>query len=528
MQVTTKQEWHFGTPGTRVWEKNTSTRGLFMDRRNFIRSSLSAAVAASIPGTQALAASLLHSPTSVPSDIEAIRGDGAEITLAQAAVQELSDSLKGKLLLPGGPAYEEARTLLNPRYDKYPALVVQPTGAADVRHAVDFARENSLLLAVKCGGHAAAGTSSCNKGLQIDLSQLRNARVDRAAKTARIAGGSLLGDLDHEAMSHGLVTTAGSVSHTGVGGLTLGGGFGRLGRRFGLTIDNVLEMDIVTPDGKLRRVGPQNDPDLFWALRGGGGNFGVVTSFLFRLHAMQRDVVTGYFAYPLSETKQILSFFAEHSQKMPDEMGMGAGVGNRLGQDPGVGIYFVWSGDPAKTESYVAPLRKAGTVVTERVQSMDYVAVQRSGDIDDTRAFTGYMKSGFINEIDGDLIDALVDNFQAHPDRATRFGFGQSGGAIGRVGRTETAFSHREAKYNLMSFVSWKTGDDDEEHVKYIKSHWSNVEPFTTGFYVNDFFDQAQENVSQTYRENFPRLLEIKQQYDPTNLFRLNANIRSS
>ena len=499
-----------------------------MDRRRFIRSSLSAAVAASIPGTQALAASLLHTPTSVPADIEAITGEGTEVTLPQAAVQELSDSLKGRLLLPGSQAYDEARTVLNPSFDRHPALVVQPTGSADVQYAVDFVRDNSLLLAVKCGGHSASGKSSCDKGLQIDLSQLRNARVDRAAKTARIAGGSLLGELDHEAMSHGLVTTAGSVSHTGVGGLTLGGGFGRLGRRFGLSIDNVLEMDIVTPDGKLRSVGPQNDPDLYWALRGGGGNFGVVTSFLFQLHEMQRDVVTGYIAYPLSEAKQILRFYAEYSEKMPDEMGMGAGVGSRLGQEPRVGIYFVWSGDPARAESYVEPLRKAGTVEFESVQSMDYVAVQRSGDIDDTRAFTGYMKSGFIDTISEDLIDNLIDNFAAHPDRATRFGFGQSGGAIGRVGRTDTAFSHREANFNLLSFVSWKTGDEGEEHVKYINSHWSNVEPFTTGFYVNDHFDQPQEQVNRTYRENFPRLLKIKQKYDRTNLFRLNANIRSA
>ena len=499
-----------------------------MDRRKFIRSTLSAAVAASLPGTQALADSLLHTPTSVSSDIEAITGDGAEVTLAQAAVQELSDSLKGKLLLPGSQAYDNARTLLNPTYDRHPALVVQPTGAADVQNAVDFARDNSLLLAVKCGGHSAAGVSSCDKGLQIDLSKLRNARVDRAAKTARIAGGSLLGELDHEAMSHGLVTTAGSVSHTGVGGLTLGGGFGRLARRFGMSIDNVLEMDIVTPDGRLRSVGPENDPDLYWALRGGGGNFGVVTSFLFQLHEMQRDVVTGYIAYPLAETKQILSFYAEYAEKMPDEMSMSAGVGGRLGKDPGVGISFVWSGDPAKVDSYVAPLRKAGTVVFENVQSMDYVAVQRSGDIDDTRAFTGYMKSGFIDTISQDLINNIVDNFEANPNRSTRIGFAQAGGAIARVGRTDTAFSQREANFNLMSFVSWKTGDDGEDHTKYIKSHWSNVEPFTTGFYVNDRFDQAQAKVNQTYRDNFPRLLKIKQQYDPTNLFRLNANIRSA
>ena len=499
-----------------------------MDRRRFLRSSLSAAGLAALPGSQVLAASLVHTPTTVPSDIDAITGDGGQVTLPQAMVQELSDSLKGKLLLPGSEGYDEARLLLQPAYDKHPALVVQPTGAADVQHAVNFARENSLLLAVKCGGHAAAGTSSCDKGLQIDLSQYRNARVDRAARTARIAGGSLLGELDYEAMAHGLVTTAGSVSHTGVGGLTLGGGFGRLGRRFGMSIDNVLEMDIVTPDGKFRRVGPQDDAELYWALRGGGGNFGVVTSFLFQLHEMQRDVVTGYVAYPLSEAKQILRFYAEHSASMPDEMSMGAGIGNRPGKEPSLGIRFVWSGDAADVEKHIAPLRKAGTVVLERIQTMDYVAVQRSGDYDDTRAFTGQMKSGFVNEISDDFIDKLVDNFELHPDRGTRFGFGQTGGAISRVGRTETAFSHREAQYNLLSFVSWASGADGTEHIDYINSHWSSVEPFTNGFYVNDYFDQSQEQVNRTYRENFPRLLKIKQQYDPTNLFRLNANIRST
>ena len=295
-----------------------------------------------------------------------------------------------------------------------------------------------------------------------------------------------------------------------------------------MSIDNVLEMDVVTPDGKLRRVGPNSDPDLYWALRGGGGNFGVVTSFLFQLHEMQRDVVTGYFAYPLAEARQILSFYAEYSQKMPDEMSIGAGMGGRLGDDPGVGMYFVWSGDPAKAEKYIEPLRKAGTVVVERVQSMDYVAVQRSGDIDDTRAFTGYMKSGFIKSISADLVNALVDNFEAHPDRATRFGFGQSGGAIGRVANSDTAFANRDANYNLLSFVSWKTGQNGDEHEKYINSHWSNVEPFTSGFYVNDEFDQSQEMVNNTYGENLPRLQEIKKRYDPTNLFRLNANILPS
>lgn len=243
---------------------------------------------------------------------------------------------------------------------------------------------------------------------------------------------------------------------------------------------------------------------------------------------MQREVVTGYFAYPVSEAKQALRFYAEHSAKMPDEMGMGAGIGNRPGQDPSLGIYFIWSGDPADVEKHVAPLRKAGTVVRENIQTQDYVAVQRSGDVDDTRVFTGQMKSGFVNDVDDKLIDHVMDNFEMHPDRGTRVGFSQSGGAISRVGRTDTAFSHREAQHTLMSFVSWAPGVDGTEHAKYHNAHWSKVEPLTTGFYVNDYFDQSQEQVNQTYRENFPRLLKIKQQYDSTNLFRLNANITTA
>jgi FAD/FMN-containing dehydrogenase len=482
-----------------------------------------------MPGTPAFAALQLHTPTSVPADIEAITGDGAQVTLPRAAVQELSDSLRGKLLLPGTAGYNDARWLLIPQYDKHPALIVQPTGAADVQNAVDFAREHSLLLAVKCGGHSAAGKSSCDKGLQIDLSRLRGARVDRAAKTARISGGSLLGELDHEAMAHGLVTTAGSVSHTGVGGLTLGGGFGRLGRRFGLTIDNVLEMDIVTPDGKLRRVGPHNEPDLYWALRGGGGNFGVVTSFLFQLHEMQRDVVTGSVVYPLSEAKQILKFYAAYSADIPDELSLSVGVGGRLGEEPGVRINLVWSGNAGAADAIVESLRKAGTVVSESVRSIDYVALQRSGDSagGDVREFTGRMKSGFFESITDGMIDDLIDNFEARPDRATRFGLGRTGGAIGRVANADTAFAHRDSNYDLLSFVSWKTNEDGTEHAKYLKSFWSHVEARSIGFYVNDLFDESQEKVNQTYRENFPRLLKVKKAYDPTNLFRLNANIRA-
>ncbi|MGA8205790.1 MAG: FAD-dependent oxidoreductase, partial [Woeseiaceae bacterium] len=232
-----------------------------MDRRRFLQASVSAALAASLPARAAFE-DALYRPTRIVTDIDAVTGDGAQVTLAKAAVQEFSDSLKGKLLLPGSPGYDDARQLLNPSFDKHPALVVQPTGAADVSSAVSFARDNSLLLAVKCGGHSLSGKSSCDGGMELDLSTLRDVYVDPVAQTARVDGGSLLGELDHEAMAFGLVTTAGTVSHTGVGGLTLGGGFGRLARRFGLAADNVLAFDVVTADGKLQRASADRNSDL--------------------------------------------------------------------------------------------------------------------------------------------------------------------------------------------------------------------------------------------------------------------------
>jgi len=269
-----------------------------MNRRDFFMPSLAAALATSVAGSRALAAM-----PPIAGDIEAVTGSGARVSLGKSALQELRDSLRGALLLPDQPGYDEARRVLNGSIDKHPALVVQPSGTADVRTAVTFARDHGLLLAVKCGGHSYAGKSTCDGGMQIDLSRFRGVRVDPLARTAYVAGGSLLGELDHEAMALGLVTTAGTVSHTGVGGLTLGAGFGRLARRFGLALDNVQGVDIVTADGRLLHASADENPDLFWGVRGGGGNFGVVTSFEFRLHPMQRQVIGGDVVFPMSRAR---------------------------------------------------------------------------------------------------------------------------------------------------------------------------------------------------------------------------------
>lgn len=496
-----------------------------MDRRRFCQSAIGAAVAASFPTAQSLA-SALQALTTVSANIDAITGNGAETILQQSTVQDLSDSLRGNLLLPGNAAYETARRVLNESINRHPALVVQPTGVADVRSAVNFARDNDLLLAVKCGGHSYSGKSTCDGGMQLDLSTFRSARVDPASRTAFIAGGSLLGELDHEAMALGLVTTAGTVSHTGVGGLTLGGGFGRLARRFGLALDNVKAVDIVTADGELRHASAAENPDLYWGVRGGGGNFGVVTSFQFQLHPMQRQVIGGEVVYPLSEAKNILSFYADYSANAPDDLYvdlvMQAPAG---GADGAILIHICYSGPERDAGKLIAPLRKAGTVVNDGIKATDYVAIQRSWDSSDPRNEGEYLKSGFTTEISDKLVHALVDGFEAHPERGTTIFFQHSGGAIGRVAADATAFAHRYSKHNMFAVVTWPLEKAATPHIKYIRQYWAGLEAFTYGYYTNEVADEAQSKVHANYQGNFERLLSLKKKYDPANLFRLNANI---
>ena len=265
-----------------------------MKRRDFLNSSLLAA-AVTVPGIRTAYAVV---GTDTVADLLAITGDGREITLRGADIRDLAARMRGQLLIAGDDGYDKARMIMNPSFDKRPALIAQPSGTADVQAVVSFARANSLLVAVKCGGHSASGQSTCDRGLQIDLSKFRGVRVDPRARRAWVEGGTLLGEVDHETAAHGLVAPLGTVSHTGVGGLTTGGGFGRLTRRFGMSIDNLESMDVVTADGQLRHASASENPDLFWGVRGGGGNFGIVTSFEFRLHPMQREVVAGSLNFP--------------------------------------------------------------------------------------------------------------------------------------------------------------------------------------------------------------------------------------
>ncbi len=496
-----------------------------MNRRRFCQGSIAAAVAASVSSGQAFA-SVWQALTEVTSNINAVTGDGASIVLEKAALQELKDSLRGGLYFTGSESYEKARKVLNNSINKYPAFVVQPSGVADIQNAVTFARERGLLVAVKCGGHSFSGKSTCDGGMQIDLSRLRGVRVDPKSRTAYVEGGSLLGDLDHESMAQGLVTTAGTVSHTGVGGLTLGGGFGRVGRRFGLALDNVKSVDIVTADGALRHASAEENPDLYWGVRGGGGNFGVVTSFEFELHPMDRTIIGGEAVYPISRLKEVLKVYGDMSLNAPDDLYADCYVMDPPDADGIAMIHVCYSGPKNKADSVLAPLKKLGDPLNNTIKAADYVAVQASFDDAEPRSGGDYMKSGFTTAIGDNLINALADNFEPNPDRLSWIFIQHSGGAIGQIDADATAFAHRYATHALGVVATWNPGVDPAPHFGYIRQYWKEVEPETRGWYTNEIADEAQAVVNANYQGNFERLLKIKDEYDPTNLFRLNANIR--
>lgn len=500
-----------------------------MKRRTFFRSTLAATAIASLPriGADQLSAFYGVEPGSRVPDIDAVTGDGGQITIKGTDVEDLVARLRGRVLLSGDAGYDDARALLNPSFDKHPALVVQPMGVADIQATVSFAREYNLLTAVKCGGHSLSGKSSCDLGLQVDLSRFRSVRVDPSERRAWVTGGSLLGAVDHEAMAHGLVTTCGTVSHTGVSGLTLGGGFGRLARRFGLAIDNVRSFDVVTADGELRHASAETNPELYWGLRGGGGNFGIVTSFEFELHPMPREVVGGPVMFPMSRAKEVLALYADYAVTAPEELYLDYVMATSPAGDGFAGFVICYSGPTDRAEAALAPIRALGTPMMEDVKAVDYVELQRSGDVDDPRAMGTYMKGGFVKNVSPGLISAIVENIESHPGRGNIFFLQHAGGAIDRVANDATAFSHRGALATMMAGTSWPSDSDGSEHIAYSRSYWSKLEPFTAGFYSNDVTeDTTAAQVNANYGVNYDRLVALKRRYDPTNLFRLNANVQ--
>jgi FAD/FMN-containing dehydrogenase len=512
------------------------------DRRRFIGSVLvtagAAAVSTLLPSGRlwAEAADAVGAGSgagAIPSQLAAISLAGKPISLSQSDVKDLRTGLRGRLLLAGDAGYDEARRLWNGGFDRHPALIARCTGAADVVAAVNFARSHELLTAVHGGGHSLSGQSSCDGGLMIDLAPMKGIRVDPVRKTASAQGGVLLGELDRETQAFGLVTTLGTAADTGIAGLTLGGGQGRLARKFGLSCDNLLSVDIVTADGRLLHASEQENADLFWGIRGGGGNFGVVTTFEYRLHPLGPKVLAGNRVYPFSQASSILKALREYCDGTPDEMTLSAAL---TGSAPGVpaGKYLafevVYCGVLAEGERLLAPLQKLGKPLFDDVVPKSYIAAQLgltgASPAPLPPGLNVYVKSGFLREFSDGVIDTSIQHFKDAPPWLDEIGFGQLGGAMARVKPDATAYWNRTAKYDLLIDGAWADRSQDHQNVEAGRALWAVLEPFTQGYYVNTEPSADEKRLRATYGDNYPRLVQLKNKYDPKNLFRLNANIK--
>jgi FAD/FMN-containing dehydrogenase len=483
------------------------------------------AVASAIPGYQLFADAGELSAGS-PASVHAINSEGLETILPSATVKELHGSLRGELLLNGDRGYDNARAVWNAMIDKKPALIARCEGAADVVNCVNFARDNNLLVAIRGGGHSISGKSVCDGGLMIDMSNMNSVRIDGAAATVRADGGCLEGHIDREAALLGMATTGGIVSHTGAAGLTLGGGFGRLCRKFGMTCDNLVAADIVTADGSFRQVSAENEPDLLWALKGGGGNFGVVTALEYTLHRQDPTVIAGDIVFAWKDARNVLAYYAEHGNQLPDPMNMNVTLLTTSEGERRIAAELVWSGDHDKAGQVLAGLRSVGKPIADTVAAVPYTRFQTRGDNSNRHGVRQYMKSNMVGDFSEALVNDVIDAYE--PEPMSNFFFMQAGGAVSRVGPTETAFPHRSAHCNMMHWKKWfdpETGEERAQRIADVKAVWAGLEQYTQGFYVN----LNDENASRTranYGPNYSRLVDIKNRYDPTNLLKLNANIQ--
>jgi len=489
-----------------------------MHRRDLLRAAAGTAALSTLPAALAWA-----------DDAPAVSLDGKAITLDRGDIRAFGESLDGILIRPEGTKYDLARQVWNRIWDKRPALIARVASVDDVVASVNFAREQNLLTAVRCGGHSMSGKGVCDGGLVIDLSYLNDVNIDVDERIATVEGGALLGDLDRKALPFGLGTTAGVVSHTGAGGLILGGGMGRLQRRFGLAIDNVVGVELVTAAGRLVQASADENPDLYWGVRGGGGNFGVVTKFFMRLYEMSPVVNNFMFTFPAESAKDALRLYFDYTiDADPDLFVLCSAFMNKEGKS-GVRIVGNYFGPGSNVDRVLAPLRNFGKSSGERVFDIEYVRIQRAADDGfNAPGNRHYAKGGFLRTADDKLIDAIVDNMEPLPGRSFSVGLLPMDGAVAQVAADATPWAHRDALYNIDSSSAWGVNDaeSDERNIAWNRAYWPKIEPFTRGFYVNSLMDENQGQVNANYGQNYDRLVAVKNKWDPGNLFRLNANVR--
>jgi FAD/FMN-containing dehydrogenase len=462
--------------------------------------------------------------------VTALTNDGGDTGLKGEALEELAGRLRGPLLTPELDGYDDARQVWNGMINRRPALIGRCTGTADVKACVDFAREHDLLLSVKGGGHNIAGKSMCEGGFAIDLSPMNRTQVDAPRLRARAGGGTKWGDFDHETQAFGMATTGGTNTDTGLGGLTLGGGIGWLAGRYGLTCDNLTSANVVLADGRVVTASPDENEDLFWGLRGGSGNFGVVTSFEYQLHPVP-GVLAGPVFHPFSAAAEVLSFYHEFQKDIPDELTTVAGLLHTPEGMPVVGMLGCWNGPFDAGERVLAPMREFGSPLADEIQPMPYGAIQSALDAAFPVGARYYLKGCLMAEVTEEAIAILVDHYSRVPSPGTIVVLQQVGNAANRVDPAATAFSYRNARFDLVVIPAWSDPADDERHIRWARELHAAIEPFSLhAVYVNGLSDDEQTgDVRCAYRdETFDRLRALKAKYDPTNFFRLNANIPPS
>ena len=450
-------------------------------------------------------------------------------------IEELRTRFRGALLRPGEEGYDEARRVWNGEIDRRPALIARCAGADDVVEAIRFARERELAVSVRGGGHAVAGHAVCDGGVMIDLSLMKAVSVDPARRTARAAGGLLWNELDRATQRYGLATTGGIISHTGIGGLTLGGGLGHLMRKHGLTVDNLVGAELVTADGERVRADEQTEPELFWGLRGGGGNFGIVTAFEYQLHPVGPIVLGGPVFWPFGDVAEVLRFLDEFAPGAPDELGISIAM-MRAGPLPFIppqergrpvlGLVLVWAGDPAEGERAMAPLRAIGSPIADVVRPVPYLAIQSMLDGGAPHGRHYYWKSHRLPGLSDGVVDVFMEHLESVPTPFSQINGWAMGGAVSRVDADATAVGEREVGIDISLAVGWEPGDPDAEgHKAWSRAGWEALRPHSSGVYANFISDEGAEGVEAAYGDRLARLSALKAAWDPDNVFRMNANI---
>jgi FAD/FMN-containing dehydrogenase len=451
-------------------------------------------------------------------------------TFDASTVEKLSAGIRGDLLRPGDDGYDSARTIWNGMIDRHPALIVRCAGVSDIVQSVNFARQSGLLVSVRGGGHNVSGNAICDGGIMIDLSPMKSVHVDPERCVARVEPGVLWGEFDHETQQFGLATTGGLISTTGVAGLTLGGGIGWLMGNHGLACDNLLSVDIITAEGQFLTASESQNQELFWGLRGGGGNFGIVTSFEFRLHPVS-EMLGGIIMHRLDQAVDFVKFYNEFSQTAPDELGTLLAFATSPDGEPVVAIRACYNGPCEEGERILKPLREFGTPLADMIGPMPYVEIQRMIDDGFPSGMQNYWKSNFLSELDDKAIQTIVDYMRRAPSPNSKIAIEQFHGAAGRVGSNDTAFNHRDARYNLLIVGIWPDASARDENVSWVRNLWDAMQPYSSGgVYVNYLGQEADEGIERIKaaygHDKYERLVALKNKYDPSNVFRMNQNIR--